>query len=331
MALSQDAFRTANRVYEEKRRPQDNIFFGVPFYDKIKIKYVGGGAIAQAVTYSANSDGGSFDPEGTLSTPRITEEWTQARYDWVGTEKPWALSEIKIAQNEYSKTKLFDLVMAKRELAEASIVENDIAPDLFSDGTDLQKVQGLDKITLAADTTNPLGGISTTDAPAWAGFTDDSANSINEAFLQTAYRQNVWAKRSPDLMITTKANLTKYLNGLLTIKRTHDGGGNYVGGMEPTGTSQTGVYYQYGTARLFEDINCPANNLYVLQTEGELKQHGKSERVPWIWIAALKGRYMVMRDYPKQVNSEINSFRIVCYWALVTRERRSQQGYGAVT
>ena len=328
-APSISAFRAATREFERKRPPVAQLWFGTPLSDLISVEHITGDPIREQVKYLANSSGGFFAPDGNLDQPAIEQKYTQVEYDWKLATKSYALPKYRIAANAGSQQRLFDLWMEERLDAEAALREDTIDTELFSDGSNANGYQGLRKIALTTDTTTPLGKLSTADAPAWAGITDTTANTMSEAFLEESYQLTAWpGGREANAIVTTNALYTKYITSLAAKRRYESTERTWEGGV-----GKTGGWVPFHSAKLFKANACTASHVFFLQTEGPVDQYSHGQKAKWIYLAALKGQWFTSQDreYPMQETSERVSARVVAYGALVTSERRSQQAYTVVS
>jgi len=337
MSLIADASRAATRVFEEVTSPYSQLWKGTPLQNQIPVRKIVGDPIRQQIKFLENPDGGYHAPDGDLDKPRILDQYTQAEWPWAFAEVPFALTRLQIRVNR-NPYRLFDLLQKKKEDAEASLQEEKIEPALFGEDTanpgqpdpDPTHLQGLEHIG-DNDTTAGVaayGSIAVSDAPRWQAVRDFTFQNMSEIFLERKYQEIAWDPREPNLIMTTNALFTKYIEGLLPRKRSDAERSMYVGGLQ-MGSDQ-GYFLKFHNARLFKNNKCPAKHVYILTTKGPIDPYTDKERKPYLWIAALEGEWFASREYPEESTSERLAFRSVAYHQLINNNRAFQSVNGNV-
>lgn len=225
----------------------------------------GGERITEGVTYAKNTARGTYSEYDTVDTSP-TQKRTRARFEWghyyVTLSIP-KTSELRVSGDRA----VMSLLASEMESAEMDM-KDQLGDDIFT-GVAPDGLVGLES---AVGTTNTYGGISGTDYSWWQATVDSTAHT--KANLKTASStsyiitllSNAWDNcthngSSPNLIVTTW-EVYGILEAVLQAQATYE-----QLNARSQAIAQSGFnVIQYRGVPIVADEKCPANEMYVLNT-----------------------------------------------------------------
>lgn len=230
---------------------------------KGNIKVVGGGRqFIEQLLYQTNSSFAARGGLDTISTP-VTDAISASEWNIKVVSGSIVLPTLDVAKNSGSREKLLDYARAKAMEAEVSMGEV-LGDQLYNTNVGSNDFDSIPRIiseTPSADT--DVGNISSTAYSYWRNYSYDTAvTAFNTSqaginAIDTSLNQATFGPKGPRLMVTTKAIYTLYQLGLTNNQR-----------YAPTEVGNAGNrVLQYADIPIVFDDNCPAGNLYGIDTE----------------------------------------------------------------
>ena len=231
---------------------------------KGNIKVVSGGRkFTHPLLYAKNSSFQSRTKLETIDLP-VTDPLTDSEWEIRILDGSIVLPDLDIAMNSGSKEKLLDFANAKKLEAEVSMTEllSDqiwkASPNGTSDFDSIPQIIAED-VTV----TSSVGGINQSSESWWRNYSYDTAvsgfNTSNEGMnvIDTSLNAATFGMMGPKIIVTTKAIFTLYMIGLSNNARYQTMGVGDAAFRE----------LQYGTMPFVADDDCPAGNLYGIDTD----------------------------------------------------------------
>lgn len=226
------------------------------------IKVVSGGRqFTHPLVYQLNSSFTSYGKLDTIATP-LSDRITRAVYDIKVVAGSIVLSTLEEAMNAGDREKLISLAGETRKEAEISMSEV-MGDQVFKDGSTSNDFDGLQNI-INEDRNTECGGItaSTTNAY-WRPYSYDTAvtafntSSNGLTAMDTVLNNTTFGRQGPRLVITTSTVFQLYHIGLTANVR-----------YTKLDVGDTGFRsLAYATMPVVIDDNCPAGNMYFVDTE----------------------------------------------------------------
>ena len=250
----------------------DNVTNNIPFLSYLKKRgkvdpATGGESLIEEIAYDGNSTYQRYSGYETLSVAQ-SQAISAAEYNWKQAAVACVISGREIRQNSGENAVI--RLMAERTKIAVETMANNLAVDIFSDGTaDSGKQVGGMQLLVADDpTTGTVGGIPRASFPFWRNYVLDassSGGSVSATNVQGYFndvRLNTVRNGEFTDLIVCDANYYKFywesLQAIQRITNTEKAGAGY-NGLENHGPG--------GTAMVVFDGNAPTNHAYFLNTK----------------------------------------------------------------
>lgn len=226
------------------------------------IQTLGGGKqIEEIVSLVDNTNVGFVAYNETVGSD-ISDVIISTVYDWKYCYGNAVLYDAQIKMNSDSKYRKINLIQSVIKNAEDSMI-NSVAVGMFNNTTsgDEDSLDGLPTLITDDGTSTTVGGISTVTYENWKNEFVNVVTSPTYAQLtagmRTLFRDLTRGRSMPDLIVTTPELYGIYEGGLTDLKRfTQDK-------MADAGFTQS---LKFNGATVIFDENCPANRMYMLNT-----------------------------------------------------------------
>lgn len=278
------------------------------------IKVVGGGrTFTHPVIYKTNPTFAMYSKLDPISTA-MTDNISRAEYNIKVAAGSIVLSEIELAMNAGNKEKLIDYADEKRLEAEISMSEL-LGDQVFGSGTDSKDFGGLQYLiseTPSAQT--DVGGINASANTYWKNYTYNttvSAFNTSDAGLtamNTVLNNTTFGRRGPRAIFTTSTVYGLYEIGLTSNIR-----------YAQTDLADAGFrHLQYTTLPILFDDNCPAGNMYFVDTDA-------------LWLQVLSQANMEVTQFQMKDDQLASIALMYIAGNLTTGSRRTQGVINSVT
>ena len=237
-------------------------------YKSGNVKTVNGGrSFVRQLLYKTNS---SFAARGSMDTIAldVTDPVTATEWSIKVLSGAITIPYLEAAMNAGDKEKLLDYVNVKKEEATVSMGEI-LGDQVFGSSTATNDFNGL-QVLIHEDPTSQtdVGGINpqTSGNTFWRNYSYDTAvtafGTANAGFnaIDTSINQSTFGKAGPKFIVTTKAIWTLFQLALTTNMR-------YAAMDLPVGKAGFKALEYINMPVIFDD-NCPAGNLYGVDTDG---------------------------------------------------------------
>jgi hypothetical protein len=175
--------------------------------DNIELKS-GGTKIVTELMYGQNTTAGSYSGSDILNTAE-QDGITAAEWEW----KQYAVSITITGFDELrnnGEEAVIDLLEAKVEQAEQTIIEKMDEMFITSDGTGNSGKDWLGLKALVANSANTVGNINSSTYSWWANYHEGSAGALTVAAMGTAYNTVSEGNDQPGFILTTQTLYEKY-------------------------------------------------------------------------------------------------------------------------
>lgn len=229
-----------------------------------KILLDGGRTIVEPLEYAQNSTGGWYSGYETLNISP-SDVISAAEYDWKQAYVNVTMSGLEKIQNSGSEA-LYNLLDRRIQNA-LKTMRNIVSSALYSDGSAVKQIGGLQLLVADLPTSGTIGGINRATYSFWQnqyyrGVTDGGA-AVSAANIQQ-YMMKLWintvrGEDKPDLIVADTNYFNFYYNSLTAIQRVTD----------KDGASALNASLKFMDADVGFDTGggCPANHMYFLNTE----------------------------------------------------------------
>lgn len=186
--------------------------------------FSGGREIAEELTYAEN---GSFKRYSGYEQLSLTQNdvISAATYPIVQAAVAVQMSGLEELQNA-SKEQMIDLLESRIMNAEATLANN-IASDIYSDGTEANQITGLQALVADSPGSDTVGNISSASFPFWTNVSYDATTdgggatttSNIQTYMNAVYVQLVRGTDKPDLIVMDNTYFKLFLGSLQTLQR----------------------------------------------------------------------------------------------------------------
>lgn len=274
----------------------------------------GGRTFTHPIIYATNSSFAMYDKLGTITLP-VTDNITRAEFNIKVAAGSIVLSTIDMAMNAGDREKLLDYADEKKMEAEISMSQL-MGAQVFRDGsasTDFGGLQYLIHETPSSQT--DVGGISAASPNTyWQNYaytTAVTAFNTSQAGLtafNSVLNNTTFGNQGPKAVITTAAIYQLYELGLTSNLR-------YA---SPDLGDAGFRSLQYSTLPVVFDGNCPAGNVYFVDTSS-------------LWLQVLAQANMEVTQFEQRDDALVTSSLMYLAGNLTTGSRRTQGVITSVT
>ena len=228
----------------------------------------GGEKIVRELDFAENSTFKYYSGYEVLDI-QPSDVMSAAEYDWAQAAVVVTCSGRQMRQNA-GRNRTIDLVASRIKNAENTMANN-ISTGIYSDGTGSSGLQigGLQLLVADVPTSGTPGNINRQTYTFWQNSeydcTSDGTGSATAALIQ-GYMNELWllcvrGSDKPDLIVADTAYFNFFWDSLQTIQRitTSDKGSSGFRSLEYNGPG--------GSAMVTYDDACPANHMYMLNTD----------------------------------------------------------------
>lgn len=313
MAISINAINTFCRSHVVPKLV-DNVLASSPLVYKLlkekKKKWNGGNYHETPIHYAKNTNAESYT-DGADLTIATTEEVTKARYAPTRYNVAISLEGIELAMNT-GDGKVLDMIKEKVKIAEGSLIEL-FGGHLFTAQTG-NNIIGIPDVMeedggSGSELGGVLGGSSGGDVASWIASVDSSTTELTQILLDKKFNVVKFNQDKPDLIVTTD----DIWSGI---------SGTYLQpAMRYTDTKMAEIGFEnfkYRSALVISDDNCPAGDLYILNTSH-------------LYFAVFPSMDLKFIDFEKPVGKDLHTAHIRWYGQLICDSRRSQGAFTAIT
>ena len=224
----------------------------------------GGLSIVTPLDYAANSTYQRYSGFDVLNVSAV-DVITAAEFPWRQVAVNVAASGLEIRTNSGSN-RIINFVKTKIKNAQRSMA-NGLSGDVYSDGTAVNQINGIQALISDAGT-GTVGGINSTTFPFWQNQVFDasdnsvtvSAATIEAGMMLPLWLQTTRGNDTPDLIVMDSNYFSFYEASQSSLKR-------YAPADEGKGGM---ISMKYKTADVFFDSSAsgiPANHMYFLNTD----------------------------------------------------------------
>ena len=312
MALT---YNTINTFCRERVIPklQDNVYKSSPLIHKLlkekKKKWNGGTSHDMPIQVAKNTNAQSYGDNATLTIAK-TDEATKARYNPTRYNVAITIEGIEEAMNK-GDGKVLELIKEKVKIAEGSLIEL-FAGHLFTAQTGNNIVSITDIIDQDAGAGSSLGGVLggvNGDVASWISSVDSSSTALTRLLLDKKFNTVKHNQDKCDLMVTTDDIWSGISATYLQPNMRYTDAKMADLGFEN---------FKYRGAVVISDDNCPAGDLYLLNTNH-------------IYFAVFPDMDMKFIPFDAPVNQDIKTAHVRWYGQLVCDSRRTIGAFTALT
>jgi hypothetical protein len=224
----------------------------------------GGLSIVTPLDYAANSTYQRYSGFDVLNVSAV-DVITAAEFPWRQVAVNVAASGLEIRTNSGSN-RIINFVKTKIKNAQRSMA-NGLSGDVYSDGTAVNQINGIQALISDAGT-GTVGGINSTTFPFWQNQVFDASDNsvtVSAATIEAGMMLPLWLQctrgnDTPDLIVMDSNYFSFYEASQSSLKR-------YAPADEGKGGM---ISMKYKTADVFFDSSAsgiPANHLYFLNTD----------------------------------------------------------------
>ena len=308
-------YNTLNTFCREKVVPKlvDNVYNSSPLIAKLlkekKVKWNGGTSHDLPILIGKNGNAEAYGDSATLTIAK-TEEATKARFTPTRYNVAVTIEGIEESMNK-GDGKVLELVKEKIKNAEKSLIDL-FGQHLFASQAGNNIIGLGDIIEQDAGSGSSFGGVlggSNGDVAGWISSVDTSTTALTKLLLNKKFNAVKFNQDKCDLMVTTDdiwAGIsTTFLEPNLRYTDTK---------MADLGFEN----FKYRGATVISDDNCPAGDLYLLNTNH-------------VHFAVFPDMDFKFFDFASPTNQDLKTAHIRWYGQLVCDSRRSIGAFTALT
>jgi len=283
---------------------------------KGNIKVVSGGEkFNHPLIYGTNSSFAMYNSLDTITLP-VTDNHSRAVYDVKVAAGSIVLPTLDLAKNAGQKEKLIDYAEAKKQEAEISMTEL-LGDQVFSAGSDSKDFGGLQYLIASVPSAQTdVGDIdSSSSANAfWRNYVYTvtvsafNTSSAGLTAMNTMLNQATFGRMGPKAIFTTKAIYQLYEIGQTSNIR-----------YARADLADAGFQaLQYSTMPIMFDDNCPASQMYMVDTDS-------------LWLQVLAQGNMQITQFQLKDDQLASSALMYLFGNLTTGSRRTNAMASAIT
>lgn len=188
---------------------QDGVFDHDPITKRAKEKgwagtLDGGTSVLYPVNYAQATAEGWYNASETLSNVD-NDVMTAAEYSWKQRYVSIVVNRLDELKNS-GDSQIIDFVKSKTQIAEKTMADK-LADAVYNAGSDSKAIAGLRSIV---DTANTVGGIAQATYSWWQSQEDSSTTTLTLAALQTMFMNLSINNEQPTVILSTRANYSRY-------------------------------------------------------------------------------------------------------------------------
>lgn len=219
----------------------------------------GGRIITETLMYGDNSTVDSYAEYETIdTTPQNVID--AAEYDWRQYAGSISMSGLEKLKNS-GKEAFINWLDARQSNLEKSL-QNRVATDVYSDGTNANNIGGLQELIADSPATGTIGGINRANFTFWRNQVQEDQATVTSSNIQTEmnllWLNTIRGTDKPNLITADNAFYEAYEASLQTLQRFMSD--------KKAGAGFEELVYK-GGCRVVYDDQCPTNRMYFLNVD----------------------------------------------------------------